>query len=206
MDSHTIGINRPSRSASQLILLGCGIAGSLFFNCTYLILAALHPGFSSLKQTISDLELVHHGWMQSANFIIFGGFNFLFAAGLRNELKNGFGSAVIPGFQVMVGIGLVFCGIFIHDPFHTIATLVSFISGVILFFLFARRFYGLKKWKGWIAYSISSAVLMMIMLAQFGNAMHHGGDAGLFERLSVLIRSTWTILFVVRIFRGLSLS
>ncbi len=47
---------------------------------------------------------------------------------------------------------------------------------------------------------------MMVFLAAFGVANGHGGLAGLFERLAVLVRSIWTLLFVARLLTGTRLS
>jgi hypothetical membrane protein len=111
-------MKQSQRTAAHNILLSCGITGSLIFTLLYIIEANLAPGYSSIRQAISDLELVDNGWMQSANFIIMGIFVSLFAVGLRKELERGTAAYSLPVFQFFVALGLIFSGVFIHDPLH----------------------------------------------------------------------------------------
>jgi hypothetical membrane protein len=196
-----------SRSVTQTLLLSSGILGSIIFTATYLIEGALHPGYDLMRQTISSLELVSNGWTQQVNFIVFGLFISCFAVGIHKELSGGFGATMFPILQGLVALGLVISGIFIHDPLHTIGDYISFLSIVIGFLVIARRFAQEPHWGiGWAVYSIVSAILVMGFLAAFGTALSHDGPAGLFERLAVLVRSIWTILFAGRLLTGTRLS
>jgi len=188
------------------LLLSSGIVGSSLFTVFYMVEASLAPGFNSMQQAISDLELVKNGWLQSANFIMLGFFMVMFAIGLYLELKRGILAIMLPVFQGLVASGLIFSGLFIHDPFHMIASMIAFISLVIGFFLFAWLFYNDNRWKGWATYSIVSAILMMTLLALFGISKNSGGPAGLYERLAVAVRSLWSLLFTVKVMCGARLS
>lgn len=199
-------VKNENRSIFQKLLLSCGIAGSVFFTSMYLVEGAIHPGYSLLRETISSLELVRYGWMQQANFIIFGLFIVCFAIGIHRELKGNFGGMLFPLLQVMVAIGVIISGVFIHEPLHTTGDFITFLSMVAGFFVMAVRFTREPQWKGWALYSVVSAVLLMTFLAMFGNALSHGGPAGLFERLAGLVRSVWTIILVTRLFYGATFS
>jgi hypothetical membrane protein len=188
------------------LLLSSGIVGSSLFTVFYMVEASLAPGFNSMQQAISDLELVKNGWLQSANFVMLGVFMAMFAIGLYLELKRGILAIILPVFQGLVASGLILSGLFIHDPFHTIASMIAFISLVIGFFLFAWLFYNDNRWKGWAIYSIVSAILMMTLLAMFGISKSSGGPAGLYERLAVAVRSLWSLLFTVKVMCGARLS
>ena len=194
------------RPLSVSILLSCGLFGSIIFTVGYIIEATLTPGYSSLHRTISDLELVKHGWLQSANFILLGLFTCLFAIGLRKELESGIGARSLPALQLLVALGLILTGIFIHEPLHTPSSMISFISLVIGFFLFAKRFRGDERWKGWATYSILSGIFMMVFLSLFGFFKHSNGPIGLYERLVVATRSLWSFLFIFRLLRGVRLT
>lgn len=202
----SIQMHTRERSLAQKLLLSCGIFGSLFFTTTYLIEGAMHPGYNLIRETISALELVSNGWTQQANFIIFGVLILCFTVGLRKELKGGVGALSVPILQGLVAVGLIISGIFIHEPLHTIGDFISFISLVVGFFVISIRFAKDPGWKGWALYSIFSAILMMVFLAAFGNSLHNGGPAGLFERLAGLTRSLWTIIFVGRLLTGKKLA
>jgi hypothetical membrane protein len=202
----TLSLTGTPRPLFHNILLSCGIAGSILFTVFYFIEASLVPGFSSTRQTISDLELVNNGWMQSANFIMMGILTCFFTVGLRLELRKGAMAVWLPFFQLLVALGVIASGIFIYNPLHTIASMVAFIPLIICFFLFARLFKGDPRWRGWAAYSIISAVLMMAFLYLFGMEKANGGPAGLYERLVVLVRSVWSLIFTIRLLKGVRLT
>lgn len=199
-------LNSPKRSAMQTVLLSCGLVGSILFTITYLIEGALHPRYDLLHQTISSLEVVSYGWTQQVNFVVFGLLTFCFAVGLRGELKGGRGGLTFPLLQGIVAVGTIMSGIFVSEPLHTTGDLLTFISIVIGFFVIATRFIKEPQWKGWALYSILSALLMMVFLAAFGDALRHGGFAGLYERLAALVKSLWTIFFVGRLLTGAHVS
>lgn len=196
-----------SRSVAQTLLLWCGILGSVLFTGVYLLEGALHPGYDLVRQTISSLELVSNGWTQQANFIAFALLLACFAVGMRKELLGGFGATLFPILEVLTGVGLVISGIFTFDPWHTTGDYITFVSALIGLFVIAWRFAREPRWGiGWVLYSIGTALLMMGFLAAFGTALSHGGPAGLFERLAGLVRSIWTIIFVVRLLAGTGFS
>ncbi|MBS1503274.1 MAG: DUF998 domain-containing protein [Bacteroidetes bacterium] len=187
---------------SQKTLLIYGIIGAVLFIGIYLVFGFITPGFDLLRDTISSLELVKNGWVQRINFIAFGIFTLLFTIGLANELVRGINGRLILIFQSLIAIGLIGDGIFIHDPMHMACDLVTFNSVIVVLVLFTRQFYLSAGWRGWILYSILSALLMMIFLFAFGAANAHHGLAGLYERLAVLPRTVWSILLIVNLLNG----
>lgn len=187
------------QSVVQRLLLACGIVAPILFTATYSIEGALHPGYDLLRQPISNLELVTNGWVQSANFIIFGLLIVCFAFGLRKELVGGFGATWIPLLQGLVALGLIISGVFVHDPLHTSGNILSFSALVVSCFVFARRFAMDTRWHGWATYSIATGVFTLLFIIAFGVAQSHHGPAGLFERMAIITRSIWTILLAARL-------
>ncbi len=193
-------VGRSARqSVLQRILLACGLVGPILFTATYLINGALHPGYDLLRQPISTLDLLANGWIQSANFIIFGLLIACFAVALRKELVRGFGATWIPLLQGLVALGLLISGVFVHDPLHTSGDILSFSALVASCFVFARRFAMDSRWRGWATYSIVTGVFILLFIIAFGVAQSHHGFAGLFERLAIIVRSIWTILLAARL-------
>ncbi len=186
------------RSRLQTCLLAAGLGGFLFV-ATFILLGIAAPGYSSLRDTISALEFTSLSAAQRANFLVFGILLCAFAAGLRKELGNGRGSFVIPFFQALGGIGVIGDAIFIHNPLHLVCDLIAFNSALIVLFLFAWRFKAEPRWKGWSAYSIATALVMMGLLTAFGLANHFGGLPGLMEKLASCTRTLWSVLFVARL-------
>jgi Protein of unknown function (DUF998) len=194
-----------TRPATQKALLASGFGGLAFF-AAFMVLGAVAPHYNSARDTISALEFTPWGWVQQLNFMVFGFVLGVFAAALRNELRGGRGSVSIPLFQLLSGIGVLGAGIFVNEPLHLISDLVAFNSALIVLFLFAWRFSGDRRWKGWTAYSIAAGLLMMALLTAFGMALHFGGSAGAFEKLASLTRTLWSAALVKRLYAGGSLA
>jgi hypothetical protein len=192
---------RTHRSKAQTALLAGGLGGVLFV-LTFLLLGALAPGYDALRETISALEFTSLGFAQRINFLVFGLMLMAFSLALRRELCAGRGAVLIPIFQCLSGIGVVGDVIFIHEPLHLVCDLITFNSALLVLFLFAWRFSGDRRWKGWTAYSVLTALVMMAFLTAFGVANHVGGPAGAFEKLASLTRTTWSAVLVVELYSG----
>jgi hypothetical protein len=197
----TDGITNSNRSKVQTALLATRFSGILFV-MTFLVLGAIAPGYNALRETISALEFTTLGFAQRINFFIFGLMLMLFALALRRELGAGSGAVLIPVFQYLSGIGVSGDAVFIHEPLHLVCDLIAFNSALLVLFLFARRFSGDPRWKGWTAYSILTALLMIAFLTAFGVANHLGGPAGVFEKLASLTRTSWSVLLVWNLYSG----
>ena len=195
------GITDTNRSKVQTALLAAGFGGILFV-MTFLVLGAMAPGYNALRETISALEFTTLGFAQRINFFIFGFMLLLFALALRRELGAGRGAVLIPVFQCLSGVGVAAAGIFIHEPLHLVCDLIAFNSALLVLFWFAWRFSVDPRWKGWMAYSILTALLMIAFLTAFGVANHLGGPAGVFEKLASLTRTSWSVLLVWNLYSG----
>jgi hypothetical protein len=189
------------RSKAQTALLAAGFGGVLFA-MTFLVLGAMAPSYDALRDTISALEFTSLGSAQRINFFVFGLMLMAFAFALRRELGGGRGAVLIPTFQCLAGVGVAGDAIFIHDPLHFVCDLIAFNSALVVLFLFAWRFSGDSRWKGWTAYSVLTALLMMAFLTAFGVANHLGGPAGALEKLASVTRTPWSVLLVVKLYSG----
>jgi len=190
------------RTGPQVTLLACGLAGGILFAASYSLAGALTPGYLWQYDTISSLETYRTDGWQQANFIAFGLLNVLFAIGLTFEVKRGFSGIAAIICQLLSGIALIGDGFFIHNPAHMAFDLVTFNASLLTVLLFTGQFYKNKQWRGWITYSICTAMLMMAFLTAFGMSLHSGGKAGLFERLAVLPRTVWSVALVILLLRG----
>jgi hypothetical protein len=83
-----------------------------------------------------------------------------------------------------------------------VCDLIAFNSALLVLFLFAWRFWNDTRWKGWTAYSIISALLMMAFLTAFGFANHVGGPAGAMEKIATAWRSLWSALLTAKLLAG----
>lgn len=185
-------------------LIATGFGGVLFI-ATFLVLGALAPGYNSMQQAISQLEFTSMSLAQRINFFVFGLLIVAFAVALKRELNGGRAGRLIPLFQAIAGLGVIGDALWIHPPLHMACDLIAFNSSMLMLFLFAWRFRGDARWKGWAAYSVLTVVLMMAFLAAFGFAIQHGGPAGAMEKTATVVRTLWSVLLTVRLLSGVRL-
>ena len=195
------------RSFWHAAFLTCGLIGPLIFLMVYFTFGEVSPDFDMLRQPIGRLELMDYGWIQSANFIVFGLFTIAFATGLRMELQSGFGVNLLPMLHVLTALGMVLLGIYIHEPAHTYASLFLLISLVGNFLLFARRFADDPRWRRWSWYTLSCAFAIVALSVLYWHFHHIDNPyAGVFEHLIIMIRLVWFSFFILRLLWGQSLS
>ena len=191
------------RTTTVLLLAGCG---GVLFIATFVVLGFLTPGYNSFRDTISALEFTPFKLAQQINFLVFGVLLCMFAVGLRRELQQGFGAVLIPLIQFFAGLGVIGDAVFVRPVPHLACDLVAFNASLCVLFLFAWRFRRDPRWRGWAAYSIVTAAVMMTLLLGFGMANHLGGPAGLMEKLATTVRTTWSVLLVARLLAGARLA
>ncbi|WP_433734375.1 DUF998 domain-containing protein [Nocardia sp. CA-129566] len=97
-------------------LLGCAIAVGPLFVLVVLLQAGTRRGFDLGRHPISLLSLGSLGWIQIANFVVSGAVFAASAVGLRQELRNTWGGAVIPFAVAALGVGSIIAGVFVTDP------------------------------------------------------------------------------------------
>ena len=202
MNAATENIPNNKRSGLKSLFLMCGLTGGAIFFITYSVFGLETPNYNMFRETISSLELVRHGWIQQVNFIFFGILNIGFAIALAEALEQNWYARVIVFLQALSGIALIGDGFFIYEPMHLVCDLVTFNSSLLVLFLFTRPFSRNPSWRGWIVYSILTAITMMLFLTAFGIANKNHGLAGLYERLAVLPRSIWSIILAGKLLRG----
>ncbi|WP_295671639.1 DUF998 domain-containing protein [uncultured Mucilaginibacter sp.] len=195
-------INMSSKKTlTQVALLCCGFSGVLFI-LIYAVFGFLTPGFNALRNTISSLELVKNGWLQQANFMLYGVLSMLFTIGLSKELIKSANAWYIVLFQLFICAGSIGLAICIHEPLHQICNIIVFISVLVVLFLFAWQFYKTNSWKGWIVYSLVAAFMTMALKAIFMLAVTYHHWPGLFERLIFLPYNLWLFVLIIKLISG----
>jgi hypothetical protein len=183
------------------LLVGGGL-GTLLFTAVYLIEGATRPGYDAWVQPISSLSLGPGGWVQQANFVLFGTITIgCSAIGWRRALRPGFGAVTYPLLRGIEGTALILLGCFSQDPtggyppgaptpatpslhgeIHVALSYVGFVS-LLSTLLLARRFALEPSWRGWVWPTVLFAVLPIVFIAAFGATYGHA-PAGVFERLA----------------------
>jgi hypothetical membrane protein len=208
----------PDHSPTTRFFLWGGAIGPLLFAIIFLIEGATRPGYNPWQTTISTLSLSDHGWMQIANFHLFGLLTLCFAVGLKRVFKTGLASSSAPILFAIVGVGLILAGIFVTDPclgypvsspaqlaeslhgtIHNLAALAVFLALPLICFVLGRRFAHDPDWRDWSTVSMITGSLVLIFFAWFFTSVSASADAlpgedfhaGLLERIASLIGCVW---------------
>lgn len=206
----------------QTLRLGLtvGVAGAVLFTMIYLIEGVTRPGYNAWQQPVSALSLGPGGWIQQANFVVFGVCTLYLAVAWWKALKGGVGARAYPIIRGIEGLGAILVGFCSQDPagyppgttplttptlhgeIHIIGAFVLVGTLVFAFLVMAWHFARALRLWGWAAYSVLSALLTLVFIALFGMAQQHGGAAGLFERLAVSTEPIWEVLLLARLWTG----
>ncbi len=140
-------------------------------------------GFDPSRHPISLLSLGELGWIQITNFVVAGLLFVAAAVGMRQVLAHGRGGTCGPLPIGVLGVALVWGGVFVADPadgfppgtppgrpdrlswhgvLHTIAPVVGLLAPLVACLVFARRFGGLRR-RGWAAYCRATGVVAAVI-------------------------------------------
>lgn len=218
-----MGSRRTPVPRGLLLWLTYGTLAPALFTAVYVVEGATRPGYDAWRHSISALSLGPDGWMQQANFV-FLGLNVLCVAVVwRRVLAGGPGATWYPLMRGLEGVSLVLIGLFSTDPepgyppgaapvpaFSTVSGIVHFacLFAIILammvgLFIMARRLRGDLAWRGWVLYSVLSALMINLLIALFGVANgHHFAYAGVLERLATNVEAIWGLALLARLRAG----
>lgn len=185
---------RPSGARTALLL---GVLAPPVFILVFLVDGLIHPAYNPVTDFVSELSRGELGWLQIANFLVFGAAILVFAAAIRWGAPRRAGSVAGPILFGIMGAGLITSGLFVTDAhtstestlsgtIHVLATLLSFVCLIIACFVFARRFRGPVR-----TYSIASGIVVLILfVAAFvmGDSL---GIAGIVQRATIVVGWAW---------------
>jgi Protein of unknown function (DUF998) len=142
-----------------------GMIGSALFVGVFLLEGWIRPGYNPLTEYVSALSLGARGWVQIANFVLFGALLFGFTRAVAAEFPNGKASRWGLILLTIIASGYFFSGPFVMDPastpqaeatfhgtLHGILGAIVFLLMPITMFVFWRRFHSDPKWQflqGW---------------------------------------------------------
>lgn len=219
MGTGLLGRVRPN-SRLHWTLLVVSLFAALLFTTVYVVDGLLRSGYDPVRQPMSALSLGGAGWIQIANFIVFGSLSCLAAFAWRSTLAPGFGAVWYPRLRVLHGLALICAGVFSQDPalgfpagvpepahpsahavLHNLASYLTMVTILVELVILARRFRREPDWRGWGVAAIVTAVAMMSCLAAFGTLMSQGGRGGIFEKLAVFWPTLFGFAIVIRLVR-----
>src|SRR3989442_7043082 len=185
---------RPSISRTALLL---GVLAPPLFVLVFLVDGLIHPAYNPVTDFVSELSRGELGWLQIANFLVFGAAILVFAAGIRWGARRRAGSVAGPVLFGVMGAGLITAGIFVTDAhtssvstlsgtIHNLASLPVFVCLIIACFVFARRFRGPLR-----TYSIASGIAVLILFVAtivIGDSL---GKTGILQRATIVVGWAW---------------
>jgi hypothetical membrane protein len=200
-------------------LLLCGVVGPPLFIATFLVEETTRPGYSWWRNFVSSLATGESGWVQIANFLVWGTLAVAFAIGV---VRIGW---VAPGILLtLYGAGLLVAGVFVTDPslgyppgaaseqtthgmIHGLAGLSVFTLNAVAAFVVARRF-AIAQRRGWAIYSTITGLLIVTLFiastavsVQDELGLWSNAPTGLLQRLSIVVGWTWIAAFALRLWR-----
>ena len=198
-----------------------GIIGSALFVAIFTIEGWLRPGYAPLKMYVSALSLGPRGWIQMANFLLFGVLLFVFTRLIAAEFQAGKAARAglvlltiisccyfISGPFVMDPTGTPLSQVTVHGTVHGIAGAIVFILMPVTIFVYLGRFRSDPKWKSlqWAALVLGtiSAVgsVMLTIFTKFPALQNLFIDwLGLIQRTSIVPFMLWVFIFAVALLR-----
>ena len=193
----------------------CGVLGPLQFTLAWVIVGAARPGYSPVRQYISELAATggRGAWVMVASFLALGLLTLAFVPALHRGLAGGLGGLIGPLLIAVFGAGTIGSGIFRCDPgcggaslsntLHTLITYTGLGSLVGATLVLPLR---LGRARGWAGYRACSWLAGSVALAIFLRGFATFGGLGLGQRLFIGALFLWLALIASRLFQLLGRS
>jgi hypothetical membrane protein len=186
------------------------IATPLLFVIEFVINGLLRPGYSPMRQPISDLELGPLGWTQNLTFVMCGLLFIIADAGIYLALYPIVGktrSRVSLVLMILSGCGLVLGGLFTegvsghpvqwHDFLHILGFHMLFDLLSIALFVIGLGLLKEVRWRSFGWYSLATGLLTLLLI--FGPYFYHHGRwtapiGGLLQRMMEIEAFVWYVV------------
>jgi hypothetical membrane protein len=202
-------------------LLLCGVVGPPLFIGTFLIAGATRPGYDGWRNYVSSLATGDGGWVQIANFILWGVLALAFSIGLLRRRVVGPGVLV-----VLYGVAMIAVGVYVtdqslgyppgpplpqpttHARIHGVAALAVFLLNAVAAAVTAAHFASDRRARGFVRYSALTGlvVLAFFLLSTVAGTLDERGQwpnspTGVFQRISIIGGLAWFAVFALRLSR-----
>ena len=202
-------------------LAWAGIIGPTLFVGIFMLEGWLRPSYEPLKMYVSELSLGLRGWIQIANFVVFGLLLLVFTRAVAAEFQSGKASRGGIILLTILAICFLISGPFVMDPPSTPQNQMTFqgtlhgIFGAIVFllmpvscFVFLRRFREDPKWQflqWWtlaLGIIITAAVVLMTIATKLPDTQNLFTNwLGLIQRTAIIAFMIWLFVFALGILR-----
>ncbi len=197
-----------------------GMLAPALFVAVFTLEGWLRPGYRPLATYVSALSLGPRGWVQIANFILFGLLTFAFTRALAVEFRTGKASRgglilltiiaacyFLSGPFVMDPMGTPLDQATVHGTLHGIFGAIVFLLMPITCFVYLRRFSSDPGWhamKWWtIVLGTISAIgsLLLTVTTKLPDPQNRFTDwLGLIQRTSIVPFMAWLFVFALTLY------
>jgi len=198
------------------VLGAAGIVGPVLFTVAFIVQAVFRPGYSHVAEPVSALAAGPNGWIQDANFLVFGSLMIAFVLGLHQGMRPTRRGVVGPALLVLSGVGLILAGVFpwgrdaagdyIVPLGHIVGAYTAFLPAGLGLIALSRRMARDPSWRSLASYSLGSGIAVAVLFLATGpltvpdDAPLHQW-AGLLQRATVAVWFTCTIVLALRLLR-----
>ena len=191
-----------ARRADLRRLALAGIAGPVLFTAAFLAQQwARRATYDWVAEPVSNLEAGPHGWVQQANFVLFGILMAVFAVGMHRGMPHGRLSWLGPALLGVSSVGLFLAAALpieedahgvAYDPgYHFVAGVTFFLSSALALLVLSRSLAADRRWRGVARYALVAGVLALIGFVTMGVLAIPDGSplhpyAGLAQRLVIM--------------------
>jgi hypothetical membrane protein len=188
-----------------------GIIGSILFIAVFTIEGLMRQNYDAFRMYISELALGPRGWIQIANFIIFGILLLVFTLSLANKFKGKRESKIGQALIAIIGINFILAGVFVIDPsaekslngiIHNVSSALIFFLASISCFIFFHLFREDPKWKNlsWWTLTTGIAILVLIVLMEMdGTSLSEW--PGAIQRIAAITGLFWIFTFALKVLK-----
>jgi len=196
-----------SERATSPVFLLAGVVAPILFVVVFTVDGALRPGYSPVRQMISDLGAEGaNTWIQNANFMVTGLLLLAFAIGFYPVLRQVMAHrpALISTVLLSItGAGLINDGIFtedssgvsLHGVVHVVGFLIIFGALIFALFIIGRHLRRTPTWRGYGWYTTATAYIALLLLILVGPIPSHG----ITNRLLVIVTFAWYVVISCRL-------
>jgi hypothetical protein len=194
-----------------------GLIGPPLFAAVFFVEGWLRPGYDAFGQFVSELSLGPRGFIQIANFMVFGVLFTTFAIALRSAFRARRISAAGPTLLVVIGVAIFVSGPFVMDPtstpramytphglVHAIAGAVVFLGWPIALGLIAAAIRRDDRWRPLLVPTVIAAFATLAVLVLMTATKRAPGQtpwaySGLAQRTHICTFLAWTVLTARRL-------
>jgi hypothetical membrane protein len=196
-----------------------GTVGPALFFGVLLVEGAVRRDYRPLHDTISELSLGPRGWIQTANFLIFGILFIIFARGAKANVRDSRAARLGGTLLSAIGVGVLGCGLFRAEPWPPSSMsptgLLHLVCAMVLVFallpvataVMTRAFAADARWRSLApATGLTSGVTLALLVGGLalmsppGQPSRIGNEyAGLIERMDVAVFLAWQIAVARRL-------